>query len=334
MRRRSRFRARPDCSLSTSLRTLAGESTQTPGYVVNGSCAAVAAKTIVTSPAPTATCRLRAPSSAAADSDQEQWNDVEQIAVAYDRVAEADAERRCLEREEGDRDHGKRCERVRVPDPGTRRASPASIRHQESAARARSRSRPHRDGGPPTPRRRRGAGSPPRPSPRRRRGGFRTSPRPRGLPPQRGPRRRTRRVDDARRVPAAAPPSRLRRMTISWARIASGSTTTSTANCVRARPARPSAATASRSCLGLGAAIASWRPRTAHRNAGYAADSVIRKPVSTIHGTRTERPAAASAHGRESTWRPRRYAGKTALTMRNAFSTCAARNASGGESAP
>ena len=47
-------------------------------------------------------------------SDQEQWDDVEQVAVANDRLAEADAERRRLEREEGDRDQRERRERVLV----------------------------------------------------------------------------------------------------------------------------------------------------------------------------------------------------------------------------
>ena len=103
----------PDCSISTSLRTLAGESTQTPGYVVNGSCAAVAAKRIVTSPAPTATCRRSPALERRRRPDQEQGDDVEQVAVAYDRVAEADAERRRLEREGSDRHQRERRERMR-----------------------------------------------------------------------------------------------------------------------------------------------------------------------------------------------------------------------------
>ena len=52
--------------------------------------------------------------------DQKQWNDVEQIAVANHRVAEADAERRRLEGEECDRDQRERRHRVLVLASGMR----------------------------------------------------------------------------------------------------------------------------------------------------------------------------------------------------------------------
>ena len=123
-------------------------------------------------------------------------------------------------------------------------------RHQPAADRDRiemsTRRRPHAGGEQRTL---------PRPLPRRRRGGCRTSPRPRGSPRPRARRRRARRVDGARRAACRIPPSSSRRMPISCARIASGRTTTSTANCVLARTARQSAATARRSRLGLGSAI-------------------------------------------------------------------------------
>jgi hypothetical protein len=60
----------------------------------------------------------------------------------------------------------------------------------------------------------------------------------------------------------------------------------------------------------------------------------MRKPVSTIHGTRTERTATANDHARGSAWRPSRYAGNAALAITTAFRTWPARNASGGESVP
>src|SRR5437764_10478682 len=99
-------------------------------------------------------------------------------------------------------------------------------------------------------------------------------------------------------------------------------TNPSAMNCVRASTATASASNAMTSRRGEGAATARKQATQAQRKAGYAADSLITRPVSELQGTAIESTATTSAQRRDSVApRASRYAGTAALAKSTPLNT-------------